>query len=300
MLKRLLHFFQVHILRQEIFLKEISWSLRKQHIDESVMQSREKGTSDQLYCDCQVIVSLTTYGNRLYSVYLTIESLLNQTLKPNMVILWLAEELRGVRLPILLQMQVDRGLSIDYYKDIRSYKKLIPSLKKYPNDIIITADDDLIYEIDMVEKLFNAYKINPKLIYFNRGHRIRLKKDGKPDKYLKWYWRVLDYKISALNFPTTGGGTLFPPHCFNNEVFNEQVFMDICTYADDIWFKAMALYNGTKCRKVYTHNNGGEDYIENPHVQDNALSSYNVKANDIQIKAVFDRYNLYKFLSHDT
>lgn len=39
----------------------------------------------------------------------------------------------------------DKELTIDWYHDIKSYKKLIPTLQKYPDSIIVTADDDIIY-----------------------------------------------------------------------------------------------------------------------------------------------------------
>ncbi len=289
-------FFKEYVKRfQKQLLNKIEWSNCAILLDNSVLCSSELGISNNKYCDAKIIVSLTTYGQRLYSVYLTIESLMRQTMKPNKIILWLSEDLKDVELPQALQKQQLRGLEIGYCKDIRSYKKLIPTLRCFPDDIIITADDDLIYKIDMVEKLVTAYLKEPSLIYFNRGHRIKLKLNGRPDKYLKWYWRIQDENVSPLNFPTTGGGTLFPPHCFNEEVFNERVFMDICSYADDIWFKAMALYNGVLSRKVYTHDPGGEDYIENINVQNKSLSCTNYWRNDEQLFAVFEKYSLYKY-----
>lgn len=279
---------------QERMLRKIEWMNRVQELNNYVLHSSTLGISTEKYCETDVVVSLTTYDKRLYSVYLTIESIMQQTMKPNKIVLWLADDLKGKELPYTLQKQMKRGLEIGYYKDIRSYKKLIPTLYKYPNNVIITVDDDLIYEIDVVEKLVHAYNKNPSQIYFNRGHRMRLKKNGKLDKYIKWDRKIKDQKITPLNFPTTGGGTLFPPHCFNKEVFNESVFMNICKYADDVWFKAMALYNGITSQKVYTHDLGGEDYMENVDVQDIALSHYNTTGgNDMQLTAVFDKYALY-------
>ena len=42
--------------------------------------------------ESRIIVSLTTYPARVQGVWVTIASLLNQTMKPYKVILWLAEE----------------------------------------------------------------------------------------------------------------------------------------------------------------------------------------------------------------
>jgi hypothetical protein len=42
----------------------------------------------------------------------------------------------------------------------------------------------------------------------------------------------------------------------------------------------------------------GDDFLANNEVQDIALAKINVEKfmNDVQIKAVFDKYNLYKYL----
>ncbi len=56
-------------------------------------------------------------------------------------------------------------VDIKYYKNIRSYKKLIPSLIYYPDDIIITCDDDIFYRSNMVSDLINAYNKDKTKIY---------------------------------------------------------------------------------------------------------------------------------------
>ena len=101
---------------------------------------------------------------------------------------------------------------------------------------------------------------------------------------------------SNLLFPTTGGGTLFPPGCFSTEVLNQKVFMDLCPYADDVWFYAMRVLNDTPIKYVYAGKPGG-NYMDLPSGDIDALVTGNVREsicrNDIQIKAVLDKYNLY-------
>ena len=53
------------------------------------MTSKEHGTEQNGKRKDEIVVSLTTYGNRIHEVYLTIESLLHQTVKPDRIILWL-------------------------------------------------------------------------------------------------------------------------------------------------------------------------------------------------------------------
>ena len=99
--------------------------------------------------DVRVIASLTTFPERITSVKETIKALLLQTCKPDELVLWLANEQfpEGEQsLPQDLLALKEFGLTIKWCKDIRSYKKLIPALKEYPNDIIITFDDDYYYD----------------------------------------------------------------------------------------------------------------------------------------------------------
>ena len=61
----------------------------RQNYHNLYLTSQEIGTTDESYPEGQLIISLTSYGNKLQLLYLTIESLLHQTIKPNKIILWL-------------------------------------------------------------------------------------------------------------------------------------------------------------------------------------------------------------------
>jgi len=276
--------------------KIISASLfdrRKLKMQDYTLHSNERGVCDNYYFDDgQVVVSLTTYGKRLYEVYLTIESIMQQTIKPNRIILWLEDGLKDMEVPNLLERQQVRGLEIRYCKDIKSYKKLIPTLRAFPNDYIITIDDDVIYEFDMVENLLKSYKNTPGFVYANRVKRMEFNSQCQLIPYRQWKLVKHPMEDSVMNIPTGVGGVLYPPHCFTEEVFKEDVFMSICGRADDIWFKAMCLVNGMQSRLAKVHE---PVYYENESVQDIALYNTNVgnADNDKQISAVFEKYQLY-------
>jgi len=268
---------------------------KAEHLHNLAQNYNFQGTSSENYCDNEIIVSLTTYGSRLYDVYLSIESIMQQTLKPNKIILWLSNEFKNIDLPRVLLKQQERGLEIKFCKDIKSYKKLIPTLINFPSATIITIDDDNLYYPDLIENLVNAHRKEPNTILCARMHRMKLVAKNKLEKYAKWTQLYDGFDISPLNFPTGVGGVLYPPRCFNEEVVNEAVFLDICQTADDIWFKAMALLNDTMSKKIFTHNKNGTDHFTLDNTQNTSLLQINVEKgmNDIQLQAVFDRYNLY-------
>ena len=94
----------------------------------------------------KVTVSLTSMPDRMKYLHLTLYSLLRQSFKPDRVVLWLAENQfpsRENEIPGAVLSLKKYGLEIRWYHDIKSYKKLIPGLKTFPDDIIVTADDDV-------------------------------------------------------------------------------------------------------------------------------------------------------------
>lgn len=281
-------------------VRSMEFTQRKVVIDQNMLFSTESGITTERYCDHDIIVSLTTYGRRIHSVYMAIESVMEQTMKPNRIILWLDHSFEGKRLPESLNKLRKRGLEIAYCKDILSYKKLIPTLAKYPNDAIITVDDDEIYDPNMLENLIAPYLENQRAVYCNRMHKMTFDSNGKLAPYNKWQGSCTEKGFSNLYFPTGIGGILYPPHSLDEEVSNEKVFMDICKHADDVWFKAMSLKKGTPVCHVETFHPEGDDYVEIREVQDTALwlLNCNQSANDKQIEDVFTKYGLYKLLDN--
>ena len=273
--------------------KRLTYELRRNSLIDHIMRSSEQGISNERYANHEIIVSLTTYGRRIYDVAFTIESIMQQSMKANRIILWLDNSYLNKRLPSYLYKQKDRGLEIRFCRNMRSYKKMIPSLRCFPDDAIITIDDDALYDNDLLECLIVPYLADPQYIYCHRSHRMTFDDGGSILPYNQWQWCSSNEEPSHLNFATGCGGILYPPHCLDNEVYNESVFLDICKYNDDIWFKAMAIKKGTLVKKVNSRSKKGEDYILNEDVQDIGLYNTNKALNDTQIKAVFSKYNIF-------
>ncbi len=230
-----------------------------------------------------IVVSLTTYPARIHTVHQTIETLLNQSLKADKVVLWLAEEQfenKEEDLPQELLDLREKGLTIDWCEDIKSYKKLIPTLKKYPDSIIITADDDLLYHKDLVKRLFDSYVKNPECIHCHRITRLYYLNDKlkvvNRTLYLNEDGKYMEKLClpNAFNKLSSGAGTLFPPHCFTKDVLDEKKFMKLAPTSDDVWFYLMGLLNGYKV-KVVENNISKLSYVEG--TQEDALCAINDK-----------------------
>ena len=213
-----------------------------------------------------VIVSLTSFPERINTVIKTLKTLLIQTMKPDMVLLWLAPEQfpnREDDLPEELLELKKYGLTIDWYKDIRSYKKIIPTLKKYSEAVIITTDDDIYYAPDTVETLYNSYLEHKDEIQAHRCDVLRV--EGGKILWAKTRELYLDKnrgKSSFKNRLTGYGAVLYPPGCFYKDVCDEDLIKKLLPTHDDIWLWAMAVLNGVKTRLVKGYSES-IDYVEN-------------------------------------
>lgn len=276
---------------------ELKFYLRRIQLENQILNCTDSGITQKKYCDHQVIVSLTTYGRRINDVCFTIESLMQQTFKPNKILLSIDYSLIDAGLPETLRKQIERGLTILPTKDIRSYKKLIPALKTYPDEAIITVDDDVIYDFDLLERLIKSHIAAPQSIYAGRIHSMTFDDSGKLNPYDKWDWSTATNP--QRNFITGVGGVIYPPHSLHPEVLNENVFTNICPTADDVWFTAMAKLNGTEIRKIQTRNIMGVDFVSNYEMEKEGLNKINTGKNgknDGQIAAVFSKYGIYNLI----
>lgn len=256
----------------------------------------------------KIIVSLTTFGNRLLDAFMVVESLMQQSLKADKIILWLSrEEYEGKNLPIILEKQKEFGLDVCFCNENKSYNKIIPTLQRYPNDLIITVDDDFIYPFNLIETLYESYINEPQYIHCHRAHLIRFDSKNKLMPYLSWEWETNETAPSHKIFPTGVGGVLYFPGCLDNDVTKTELFKQLCPRADDVWLKIMALKKGTKAKKV-PYNVHWDESVSIPESQgESSLWMYNnaqkhqETGNDKQIRAVLEHYpELYALLHSDS
>ena len=199
-----------------------------------------------------IIVSLTSFPERMDDIHYCLYSLLYQTLKPYKVILWLAESQfpnKEKDIPREVLKLKEHGLTIEWCKDIKSYKKLIPALIKYPDYYIVTADDDIFYPKTWLEEIWKAHEDYPDSIIASRARRIPLK-NSTIASYADWKLLTESSDESYLNFPTNGGGTLFSPGMLSKIVFDEELFLSLAPNGDDIWFWAMMVLGNVRIKTI--------------------------------------------------
>lgn len=241
-----------------------------------------------------LIISLTSYPARIKTVHKTIETLLNQTLKADKVILWLAScqfPNGEADLPDELLQCRERGLEIRWCdEDLRPHKKYFYAMQEFPDDIIITVDDDLLYRKDLVEILYKSYLRYPHAVSAMRTHLIAFEENGEIAPYQRWtkeYPHLLG--IPSMQLCATGvGGILYPPHCMYKDLFRMDLVKELCINADDLWLKAMQVLAGTPVVLAAPHTK--LQYV--PNTQETALWNTNgpLGQNDVQLSNILGYY----------
>lgn len=193
----------------------------------------------------RIIVSLTSFPARFDTLDICIKSLFAQSVKPDKIVLYLGKDCDDAPLPSRLTELQQYGLEIKRgYADIRPHKKYFFAMQEYPEDIIITVDDDLMYDRNMIKSLMESYKKHPRMVSARRVHRITSAGgDLEPyDKFDKCWTKLTE--PSHILLSTNGAGTLFPPHTLPDEAFDIDAIKRLCLDADDIWIKFMLIKKG--------------------------------------------------------
>lgn len=241
-------------------------------------------------------VSLTTYSKRIHDVHLTIESIFRQKSKAKEIILWLdKDEFNEKTIPTLIKKQITKGLIVKYTSNMKSYKKLIPTLLEDKLRNVVTIDDDVIYPARMLDIFrHKMLETNGKEVLSFRCHEMAIRNDGKIDKYDHWCFNLKKEKSSMKIFPTGVGGVLYPQGVLHSDVVNFELANQLCPTADDVWFKVMTLKAGGFSRNINYSFIDRLFFINIPSSQDIALYNFNQEdeGNDKCLLNVFDYYDI--------
>lgn len=194
-------------------------------------------------------ISLTSYGNRIKTVHLTIESIFQQSLSFASITLYLSrQDIQEKSLPNSLLRLQRRGLLIKFSdENIKSYKKLYYSYLLHQNNadaLLISADDDVFYPTNWLENLCDKYQqVNG--VVCCRGKKISVDDNCNVLPYKQWNSpNRHNIENSVLLMPTGIAGVMYPIAALQGLAGHKDDFLMLAPYADDIWFKGVTLANG--------------------------------------------------------
>lgn len=125
----------------------------------------------------------------------------------------------------------------------RSANKLLPTIKKYPDEVIVTMDDDLSYDEDCVKELVEMYEKHPDCIISHEINPV-ICRNGKLE-----YLNAMDIKLMQKEYGKYfSHSCLFPPHVFDGtDVFDYDKMMKLTGGThDELWFWEQSTLKGVK------------------------------------------------------
>lgn len=202
----------------------------------------------------RVIVSLTSYPARIQYVSKVIRSIFAQRCLPDLTVLYLSRDqfpLGESQLPADLVECLGFDFEIRWVDgDMKSHKKYLYAFRDFPNQLIITVDDDIVCRNTLVGELIEGHWRFPEAVVAIRTHLMRFGVDGTLSPYCDWHMEVgnerpeLCCTPSMALFATSGAGLLLPPGSLPEAAFDCEAIRETCLNADDVWLKAMSALAG--------------------------------------------------------
>ena len=202
----------------------------------------------------ELIVSLTSYPARFGTLQLTIKSLLDQTVRPDRIILWIGTNAVD-QLPAQVRELEGGFFSIRACEDVGSFTKIVPALAAFPKAFLVTADDDNYYPDFWLERLVAAYDRDTPTIVYHRGHRPTFLPDGSLAPYRDWERDVADCQSLTPGtsvMPTGVGGVLYPPGSLPADTADLGLIRRLCSTCDDSWLYFMWRKAGWTAKRTPT------------------------------------------------
>lgn len=194
-----------------------------------------------------LIVSFTSFPARINEVWLVVESLKNQSVLPEKIILWLSKDQfpNKESIPISLWKEEDNLFEIRMVEgDIRSHKKFYYVMQEFPDKTFVTCDDDIYYHPDTIKHLVDCGRRFPGCVIANSTRHIQFDSQGRLLPYNQW--KVVQLPYTYDNLIQIGvGGVLYPPKVLHELTLRKDLFLTLTPMADDIWLNCMARLNGT-------------------------------------------------------
>ena len=169
--------------------------------------------------NAKAVIALTSWKERISTVGQTLFNLLVQCPGFHIVLTLSSEEFPNQlnELPKDLQKLYQLGLIeiIWCKKNVRSFKKILFAMHKYPEVPIISADDDCLYKYNYAEELYSIWK-------YNQNMRC-------------CYWCA--HLIDDI-YNTSGYATLHPPYYYGDSylLLNDRI---IDLHEDDLFYAAI-------------------------------------------------------------
>lgn len=183
----------------------------------------------------KVIISFTTIPSRIGEIKPMVESICNQTYKPDTIILWLPKTYKRTQQEISIPDFIKNSpIEIKFCDDVGPFTKLYYTLKQEWNNkecLVVTVDDDVYYPPKFLKNLLKYSKKNPDKAI---GYRGRILKDKLNYSSSDKYFGAPSRKPLKVDIITGTWGAVYRVKFFDENIFNDDIIRSNFM-VDDIW-----------------------------------------------------------------
>ncbi|QWU15122.1 Glycosyl transferase family 2 [Paenibacillus sophorae] len=232
----------------------------------------------------KTIVSLTTIHSRLFIVKYTLDSLLGQDYKPDLIVFNISHDPylldKGIgEIPDWLRDKRFEDIQVNWVPNDGPYRKLLPVIPLATDeDLIVTADDDQIYAPNWLSGLVAEARVNPNSIICGRARRPSKNIFGRYQSYDNWPL-VVSSCTSIDLLPTGNCGIVYRKNLLDLDFIFDEKYRNLAPTTDDLWFREASYRLGVKVTVVSGVANS-QASIEAP--QGGALSDQNTSFRVLQ------------------
>ena len=244
-----------------------------------------------------ILISLTSIFGNSKVLIKTLESLLNQTVKPDEIWLFLSETphlldtgFKNRHLPPFLSDYIANNpiIKLKWTENTGPYRKLLPAYEalKDTDSLIITVDDDTVYVKTLLENMLTAWNTYKCCIAYRT---VSFSKPFGPTPLGQWNYlekKVADADADPLylyTFHTGKGGVLYHTSFFNIPEFLTGPYLQIADTNDDIWFNFWRIKQNIACFTLKS------EYMIKDNITKFALyNNYNHNKNDAMMNKMYN------------
>lgn len=209
----------------------------------------------------QLIIAITSWPKRINALPYCLTNIIQNKVGSKIVLVLSKEEFPNKEQDLSQHLlNVIQAGDIEILWDrgnIKSHKKLLPVIEKYPDNPILVLDDDKIYPKFMILDFLKDHHSHPESIIIGGAYFNLIPKNNKiicenPSEKLK---NILQPgQEVTIQKPANGAfGMLFPPHTFTREeFFNRQLMMKLSPNDDESWHYLFCVLEDRPMRALST------------------------------------------------
>ena len=191
----------------------------------------------------KVFVSVTTTKKRLDLFFYAFQSLARQSYEDFIIVVNLSKEayLFDDGIESIPDWMTGENVQVNFVENTGSYRKLIPLIKTVgEEDLIVTADDDILYSNQWLSRIVKEASKHPNSIVCGGARRIKKNIFGRVQNYLGWQ-RCVTSETAMDLIPLGGFGAVYRKKLVDLNFITDAAYKEFAPTADDLWFRIASM-----------------------------------------------------------